>query len=162
MHSTQNESKSVVAERFIKILNGEIYKKWQLMIANLILVIWINYKIDAIILIIGLLIKNLLMLIILIWLKKLNRVIQLLNPKLVISITKLKNIFSKCYTKHWPRGIFVIDSMLKTNSCTYKIKDSNGEKTIGSFYEKNCCWVNYRWLSIQNQIFMLEIKSNYY
>ena len=58
MHSTQNESKSVVAERFIKILNGEIYKKWQLMIANLILVLWINYKIDAIILIIGLLIKK--------------------------------------------------------------------------------------------------------
>ena len=42
MHSTQNETKSVVAERFIKILKGKIYKKWQLMIANLILVIWIN------------------------------------------------------------------------------------------------------------------------
>ena len=38
MYSTHNEGKSVIAEKFIKILK---YKKRQ-MIANLILVIWIN------------------------------------------------------------------------------------------------------------------------
>ena len=32
--------------------------------------------------------------------------------------------------------IFIIDSVLKTNSWTYEIKDLNGEKIIGSFYEK--------------------------
>ena len=30
----------------------------------------------------------------------------------------------------------IIDSVLKTNPWTYKIKDLNGDKIIGSFYEK--------------------------
>ena len=42
MYSTHNEGKSVIAERFIKILKAKIYKKIQVMIANLIVVIWIN------------------------------------------------------------------------------------------------------------------------
>ena len=53
-----------------------------------------------------------------------------------VRITKYKNIFSKGYTENWSREIFIIDSVLKTNSWTYKIKDLNGEKIIGSFYEK--------------------------
>ena len=45
---------------------------------------------------------------------------------------------SKCYTENWPREIFIIDSVLKTNPypLTYKIKDLNGENIIISFYEK--------------------------
>ena len=39
MHSTHNEGKSVVAERFIKTLKLKSIKKWQLIIVNLILVI---------------------------------------------------------------------------------------------------------------------------
>ena len=39
MCSTNNEGKSVIAERFIKTLKAKIYKKWQLVIANLILVV---------------------------------------------------------------------------------------------------------------------------
>ena len=39
MYSTHNEGNSVIAERFIKTLKAKIYKKSQLMIANLILVI---------------------------------------------------------------------------------------------------------------------------
>ena len=31
-----------ITERFIKTLNAKIYKKWQLIIANLTLLIWIN------------------------------------------------------------------------------------------------------------------------
>ena len=42
IHSTYNEGKSVIAERFIKTLKAKIYKKRQLMIANLTLVISIN------------------------------------------------------------------------------------------------------------------------
>ena len=53
-----------------------------------------------------------------------------------IRITKYKNILSKGYTENWSRKIFIIDSVLKTNPWTYKIKDLNGEKTIQSFYEK--------------------------
>ena len=48
-----------------------------------------------------------------------------------------KNIFSKGYTENWSREIFIIDSVLKTNPWNYKVKtDLNGEKIIGSFYEK--------------------------
>ena len=42
MYSTHNEGKSVTAERFIKSLKTKIYKKWQLVIVNLVLLIWIN------------------------------------------------------------------------------------------------------------------------
>ena len=42
MYSTHNEGKSVVAERLLKTLKAKIYKKWHLMMANLILIIWIN------------------------------------------------------------------------------------------------------------------------
>ena len=53
-----------------------------------------------------------------------------------VKITKYKNIFSNGYAVNWSREIFIIDSILKTNPWTYKIKDLNGEKIIGSFYEK--------------------------
>ena len=45
-------------------------------------------------------------------------------------------MFSKGYTENWSREIFIIDSVLKSNPWTYKIKYLNREKTIGSFYEK--------------------------
>ena len=51
-------------------------------------------------------------------------------------ITKYKYIFSKAYTENWSREIFIVHSVLKTNLWTFKIKDLNGEKIIGSFYEK--------------------------
>ena len=53
-----------------------------------------------------------------------------------VRITKYKNIFSKDYTENWSREIFIINSVLETNTWTYKIKDLNGEKKIESFYEK--------------------------
>ena len=39
--------------------------------------------------------------------------------------TNYKNIFSKGYTENWSREIFIINSVLKTNPWTYKIKDLN-------------------------------------
>ena len=62
-----------------------------------------------------------------------------------VSITKYKNIFSK--GENWSREIFVIDSVLKTNPWTYKVKDLKGEKIIGSFFEKelllSVLWMSY-------------------
>ena len=53
-----------------------------------------------------------------------------------VRITKYNNTFRKGYTKNcWPE-IFVIDSVLKTNPLTNKIKDLNRETIIESFYEK--------------------------
>ena len=39
MHSIHYEGKSVITKRFVETLKAKIYKKWQLMIANLVLVI---------------------------------------------------------------------------------------------------------------------------
>ena len=40
-----------------------------------------------------------------------------------VRITKYKDTFSKGYTEQWSREIFIIDSVLKTNPWTYKVKD---------------------------------------
>ena len=42
MYSIHNESKSVIAERFIETLKSKIYKKMTTKITNLIFLIWIN------------------------------------------------------------------------------------------------------------------------
>ena len=85
-------------------------------------------------------------------------------------ITKYKNIFSKIYTKNWSREIFIINSVLKANHWTYKIKDLNGEKIISSFYEdellRSILQMSYYHLYIiyhlyHYQTVILEIKLKY-
>ena len=63
-----------------------------------------------------------------------------------VIITKYNNIFSKGFTQNWSREIFNIDSVLKTNSWIYKIKDLNIEKIIGRFYKKEL-FLNKLWMS---------------
>ena len=46
----------------------------------------------------------------------------------IVRITKNKNIFRKGYAENWLRELFIIDSVLKANPWTYKMKDLNGEK----------------------------------
>ena len=48
--------------------------------------------------------------------------------KVKVRITKYKNVFSKGYYENWSGKIFIIDSVLKPNPWTYKIKDLNGKK----------------------------------
>ena len=76
-----------------------------------------------------------------------------------VKITMYKNIFSKGYTGKWSNEAFVIDYVLKTNHWTYEIKDLNKEKIMRRFSKKKCCWVNYKWVIIQNQIVILVIKQ---
>ena len=76
MYSTYNESTSAITERFVKTLKAKIYKK---MTAN-----DSNFMINAIILIIILLVKNLLILNVIICLKKLKRILKLLILKLMV------------------------------------------------------------------------------
>ena len=47
-----------------------------------------------------------------------------------------RNICSKGYTNNWRKEIFVINSVLKTDTWTHEIKNLIRETTIGSFYEK--------------------------
>ena len=44
-----------------------------------------------------------------------------------VRVIKNKNIFSKGYTGNWSGEIFIINSVLKINSWTYKINDLNAE-----------------------------------
>ena len=53
-----------------------------------------------------------------------------------VRIIKYKNIFSKECSDNCSKGIFVTDSVLKTNPWTYSFKDLNRKTVIGSFYEK--------------------------
>ena len=62
------------------------------------------------------------------------------NPKFKVGdhvrISQYKNIFAKRYTPNWSEEVFVINKIIKTVPWTYVINDLNGEKIIGSFYEK--------------------------
>ena len=72
--------------------------------------------------------------------KKLIKHNQTYPPKFKVNdrvrITKHKIIFSKGYTEHWSREMFIINSVLKNNTWTYRLKDLNEEKIKGNFYEK--------------------------
>ena len=48
-------------------------------------------------------------------------------------------MFRHGYKENWSKEIFAINSVLKTNALTYKIKDLNGETIIGFFNEKSIC-----------------------
>ena len=58
------------------------------------------------------------------------------NLKLVISISKYKNIFAKGSTKNWSEEVFVVSKIKNTVPWTYLISDLNGDKIAGSFFEK--------------------------
>ena len=53
-----------------------------------------------------------------------------------VRISKYKNIFAKSYTQNWSEEVFVITKVKNTVPWTYVINDLNGEKIIGTFYEK--------------------------
>ena len=55
-----------------------------------------------------------------------------------VRIPKCKNIFAKGYAPKWREEIKQIKQIKNTVPCTYVISDLNGEKIVGSFYEKNC------------------------
>ena len=143
MYSAQNEGKSVIPERFVKTLKAKIYKKVTAICSKPYL-IYLNKLVGQN--------NNTYHCIIILLIKKpINANYSALTEKIEMNskapkfkvndrvrITKYKNIFNKGCSENWSRKIFIIDSVLKTNLWTYKTKtkDINGEKIIGSFYEK--------------------------
>ena len=53
-----------------------------------------------------------------------------------VRISKYKNIFAKGYTPNWSEEVFVVGKIKNTVPWTYIINDLNGEEIIGTFYEK--------------------------
>ena len=53
-----------------------------------------------------------------------------------IRTSKYKTIFATGYAQNWSEEVFVVSKIKHTVLVTYIIRDLNGEKTAGSFYEK--------------------------
>ena len=54
----------------------------------------------------------------------------------IVRISKWKIIFAKGCFLNWPEKDFVIKKFQNTVSWTYVISDLNGERVVGTFYEK--------------------------
>ena len=53
-----------------------------------------------------------------------------------VRISNNKNIFAKVYTPNWSKEVFMITKVKNIVPWTYAINDLNGEKIIGTSYEK--------------------------
>ena len=69
-----------------------------------------------------------------------------------IRISKCTNIFAKGYTPNWSEEVFVIKKVKNAVPWTYVINDLNGEKLIGTFYEKELKKANQREFRIDQVI----------
>ena len=141
MHSTFNEGKPVIAERFIKTLKNKIYKHMTYIGENVYynvldgIVKNYNNTIHNSIKVKPKDVKN----------NSLTEYIEEFNkrdPKCKIGdyvrISKHKNIFSKGYLRNWSEEIFIINKIRNTVPWTYLIIDLKGEEIKGSFIKKNC------------------------
>ena len=127
MHSTYNEEKSVVAERFIRILKNQVFKHLTAISKN----VYFDVLDDIV--------------------NKFNNTVHRTIKKKPIDFTsdyyaeynenpnkknpKFKNIFAKGYTPNWSEEVFVISKIKSTVPWTYVVSDIDEEIT-GSFYEK--------------------------
>ena len=67
-------------------------------------------------------------------------------------ISKYKNIFAKGYASNWSEEIFIVKKIKNTVPWTYVISDLNGEKIVGSFYEKEQQKTNQKEFKIEKVI----------
>ena len=69
-----------------------------------------------------------------------------------VGISKFKNIFANDYTPNWSEEVFVIKEIKNTVPWTYFINDLNGERIIGTFYEKKLQKTNQKEFRIEKVI----------
>ena len=139
MYSTNNEGKSVVAERFIRTLKSKIFKYMTSISKNVyidklddlvndtyhntyhtaIKMKPIDVKDNAYI--------------------NTDKKTNNKDPKFKVGdrvrISKYKNIFAKGYTPNWSEEVFVIKKVKNTVPWTYVINDLNGEEIMETFSE---------------------------
>ena len=139
MYSIHNEGKSVVAERFIKTLKNKIYKYMTSISKNVYIdklgdiVDEYNNTYHTSIKMKPVDVKDNTYI-------NLEKEVNDKYPKFKIGdhvrISKYKNIFVKGYMPNWSEEVFIIKKVKNTVPWTYVINDLNGEKIIGTFYEK--------------------------
>ena len=160
MYSIHNEGKSVVAERFIRTLKNKIYKHMTAISKN----VYIN-KLDDIVNEYN---------------NTYHRTIKMKpvdvkdntyidstelhsekevnnkGPKFklgdYVRISKYKNFFAKGYMPNWSEEIFISSKIKNTVPWAYVINDLNGEKIIGTFYEKELQKTNQKEFRIEKVI----------
>ena len=59
-----------------------------------------------------------------------------------VRVSLLKNTFEKSYTSNYSEEIFIIDDIKTSNIHYYFLKDLNGEKIDGTFYEQELLKTN--------------------
>ena len=139
MYLTHNEGKSVVAERFIRILKNKIYT-YMTAISKNVFIDKLDYIVNE-------------------YNNTYHRTIKMKpvdvkdntyidfekeindkDPRFKVGdcgrISKYKNIFTKGYMPNWSEEVFIISKIKNTIPWTYIINDHNGEKIIETFYEK--------------------------
>ena len=146
MYHTQNEGKSVFAERFILTLKNMMWKhftavrnqKWNNDLLQAIVEKY-NNKIHSSIKLTPLEASNNPELV-----KDVNHLNNHKNDSLkekikfkdddYVRIFKYKKHFDKGFISKWTNEIFIIKKILNTNPITYRIIDQSGEDIIGRFY----------------------------
>ena len=139
MYSTDNEGKSVVAERFIKTLKSKIYKYMTSISKNVYIdklddiVDEYNNTYHTTIKMKPIDVKDNTYI-------NANKEINNKDPKFKVGdhvrLSKYKNIFAKGYMLNWSgEEGFVIKKVKNTVPWTYVINDLNGEEITGTCYE---------------------------
>ena len=155
MYSTQNEGKSVIAERFIRALKNKIYKYMTSISKN----VYIDKLDDRV--------------------NKYNNMyhgtIKMKpvdvepstyidssketndkNHKFkigdIVGISKYKNIFTKVYVPNWSEEVFVITKVKNTVPWTYVISDLKGKNIAGTFYKKELQKTNQKVFRVEKVI----------
>ena len=155
MNSTYKEGKSVVAERFIRTLKNKIYKHMTATSKNVYFDVfddiidnynntyhanikmkpidvksnsYTEYNVDC------------------------NEKDYKFKVGDHVRISKYKKVFAKGYTPNWSEEVFIISKIKDTAPCTYVINDLNGEKIVGTFYEKELQKTNQKEFRIEKVI----------
>ena len=139
MYSTHNKGKSVVAERFIRILKNKIYKSMISVSKN----VYID-KLDDIVNKCNNTYHNTIKMkpigiksnTYISSSKEINDEDSKFKIGDIVRISKYKNIFSKGYVPYWSEEVFVITKVKNAIPWTYVFSDLKREELVRTFYKK--------------------------
>ena len=163
MYSTNNEGKSVVAERFIRTLKSKIYKYMTSISKNVyidklnVIVNKYNNTYHTTIKMKPINVKDNTYI-------NTDKEITYKDPKFKVGdyvrISKYKNIFAKGYMPNWSEEVFLVDKIKNTVPWTYVINDLNGEEITGTFYKNELQKTNQKEFRIEKLI--KRKRDNFY
>ena len=155
MYSTNNQGKSVVAERFIRTLKSKIYKYMTSISKNVYIdklnaiVNKYNNTYHTTIKMKPIDVKDNTYI-------NTNKEINYKDPKFKVGdyvrISNYKNIFAKEYMPNWSEQVFVADKIKNTVPWTCVINELNGEEITGTFYENELQKTNQKEFRIEKVI----------